>query len=258
MTQSVYQWQITGVRVIMRTWRCPRCPNRTVRHHLMTPIPERPQWVCLPVTITESHLKSQTCYTNHLLVFRRVPTWNPNVAISPPPTHSSPVPLMKSSTLSRRTAAAATTASHLGRRRAPTETHGRTRWRAMWGCTTFRHFPWRRLCYLRTETNLPWSTEGSPPCRRSAACCKNSTGPCLCPSGRALIRRQEGNPAASRYRGTAGSTPSWPPPPLQQIRESPSSITWTGPEILVRHKESSNITQAQTFQEHSILHHSRT
>lgn len=174
------------------------------------------------------------------------------MAISPPLTHSSPAPLMKSSTLSLWTAAAAT-ASLLGRRRAPTGTHGRTRWRAMRGCTTSRHFPWRSLCCLRTETNWRWSIEGSPPCLHSAACCKNSTGPCRCPSGLASTRRQEGNPAASHYPGTAGCTPSWPPPLLHRIRKSPSSIAWTGPEILVRHTESPCITQ-HIFQEHSILH----
>lgn len=179
------------------------------------------------------------------------------MAISPPPTHSSPAPLTRSSTRSLWTAAA-TTASHPGRRRAATETRGRTRWRATRGCTTSRRFRWRRLCYLRTGTNWRWSTEGSPPCQHSAACCRNSTGPCLCPSGLASIRRREGNPAASHYQGTAGSTLSWPPPPLHRIRESPSTITWTGPEILVRHTESSHVTQAQTLKEHSILHHSRT
>lgn len=50
LTQQYFcTWQITGVRVIMRTWKCPQCPNRTVHHHLMTPIPEHPQWVCQPV-----------------------------------------------------------------------------------------------------------------------------------------------------------------------------------------------------------------
>ncbi len=142
---------------------------------------------------------------------------------------------MRSSTLSLRTAAAATTASPPGRRRAATETHGRTRWRATRGCTTSRRFPWRRLCCL-TETNWRWSTAGSPPCPHSAACCRNSTEPCPCPSGPVSIQRPEGNPAASHYPGTAGSTPSWPPPLLRQIRESPSTTSWTGPETLVRHR----------------------
>lgn len=168
------------------------------------------------------------------------------MAISPPPTHSSPAPLMRSSTLSLWTAAAATTASLLDRRRAATETHGRTRWRATRGCTTSRPSLWRRLFYLRTETNWRWSTEGSPPCRHSAACCRNSTGPCLFPSELALIPRQAGNRAASLYPGTVGSTLSWLPPPLHQIRESPSTIIWTGPEIQVRHKESTCVSQAQT------------
>lgn len=155
------------------------------------------------------------------------------MATSPPPTRSSPAPLMRSSTLTLRTAAA-TTASPPGRRRVATETRGTTRWRAMRGCTTSRRFPWRRPCCLRTETNWRWSTAGSPPCPHSAACCKNSTEPCLCPSGPVLIQRREGNPAASRCPGTAGSMLSWPPP-LRQITESLSTTSWTGPETLVRH-----------------------
>lgn len=168
---------------------------------------------------------------------------------------------MRSSTLSLWTAAAATTASPPGRRRAATETPGMTRWRATRGCTTSRRSPWRRPCYVRTETNWPWSTAGSPPCPHSAACCRNSTGPC--PSGPVSIQRREGNPAASRYPGTAGSTLSWPPQPLRRIRESPSTTTWTGPETPVRHTESGfsvilHVPQAWTFKEYGILHQTRT
>lgn len=157
------------------------------------------------------------------------------MAISPPPTHSSPAPLMRSSTLSLRTAAAATTASPPERRPA-TEIHGMIRWRAARGCTISRHFPWRRPCCLRTETTWRWSTGGSLPCLHSAACCKNSTEPCLCPSGPVLSQKGEGNHAASRYPETAGYMLSWPPPLL--IRESPSTTSWTGPETLVRYTES--------------------
>lgn len=158
------------------------------------------------------------------------------MAISPPPTLSSPALLTRSSTRSLWTAAAATTASPPGsRRRAATGTHGRTRWRAMRGCTTSRRFPWRRPCYLRTETSWRWSTADSPPCPLSAACCRNSTGPCLCLSGPASIQTREGNPAASRYPGTAGCTQSWPLLQLRRIRGSPITTTWTGPETLVRH-----------------------
>lgn len=171
---------------------------------------------------------------NCLFVCRWVRTWNQNVAISLPLTRSSPVLLMKSSTLSLRKAAAATTASPLGRRRAAIETHGRTRWRATRGCTTSRRFPWRNPCYLRTETSWRWSTAGSPPCQHRAACCKNNTEPCLCPSEPVSIQIQEGNHVVSRYPGTAGSTQSWQPPPLYQIQERHSTTSRTGPETQVR------------------------
>lgn len=160
------------------------------------------------------------------------------MATSPPLTPSSPAPLMTTSTQSLRTAAAATMASPLGRRRAATGTRGRTRWRAMRGCTTSRPFQWRRTCCLRTETNWRWSTADSPPCPHSAACCKNNTGPCLCPSGPASIQTREGNPAASRYPGTAGFMLFWLLPLLHRIRGSPISTSWTGPEAVVRHTPS--------------------
>lgn len=137
-------------------------------------------------------------------------------------------------------AAAATAASRLGRRWAATETRGRTRWRPVCGCSTCRRFPGRSPWWLTTVINWPWSTEGSPPCRRHEACCRSTTGPCPCPSGQASIQRREGNPAASHYPETVGSTPSWPPPPRHRSRENPSIIAWSGQEILVRQAQSSD------------------
>lgn len=156
------------------------------------------------------------------------------MAISPHPTHSSHVRLMRNSTLSRRKAAA-TTASLPGRRRAATETHGRTRWRATRGCTTSRRFPWRNPCYARIGTSWRWSTAGSPPCQHSAACCKNSTERCLCPSGPVSIQTQGGNHAASHFPETVGSTLYWLPPLPHLIRENRSTTSWTGPETQVKH-----------------------
>ncbi len=221
----------------MRTWRCPRGPNRTVRHHLMIHIQEHPQWVCLPLIQKVDIVLSgkPVLLAVWVFVFRWVPTWNRNVVISPPLTHSSLAPLMRSSTPSFRMAASATMVSPLDRRRAATETHGMTRWRATRGCTTSRRFPWRKPCYLRTETNWRWSTAGRTPCPHSAACCRNSTGLCLYPSEPVLIQRQEGNPAASHCLGTAGCMQYWPPLLLHRIKESHSTTTWTGPETRVRH-----------------------
>ena len=143
------------------------------------------------------------------------------------------VPLTRNSTRSPRRAAA-TTASPLGQRRAATEIHGRIRWRATQGCTTSRHFPLRNPCDLKTETSWQWSTAGSPLCLHSAACCKNSTEPCHCPSGPVLIQTQEENLAASHFPETAGCTLSWLPPPLHQIRGNPSTISWIEVETQVR------------------------
>lgn len=161
-----------------------------------------PTACCLQIGI-EAHNNLYPC------VFRWVPTWSPSAVTSPPPTHSSPAPLMRSSTQSpSMAAAAATMASRPGRRWVATETRGRTRWRPICGCSTCRRFPGRRPWWLTTVINWPWSTEGSPPCRRHEACCRTTTGPCPCPSGQASIRRREENPAASHYPGTVGSMPS--------------------------------------------------
>lgn len=173
-----------------------------------------------------------------LFFFRWVHILNPNAAISPPRTHSNPAPLMKSSTLSLRKEAVTTTASPRDQRPPATETHGRTRWRTTRGCTIFKRSLWKNPCYLRTGTNWRWSIADSLLCLHSAACCRNSTELCLCLSGPALIQRQEGNPAVSRYPGTAGSTPSWLPPLPHQNKESPNSTTWIGLE-----KQVSNVLQ---------------
>lgn len=66
MKNEPFCLQITGVKVTTRTWRCPRCPNRTVRRHLMTPIPEQPQWVCQPA-VHQRYSKSQSFHTNNVL-----------------------------------------------------------------------------------------------------------------------------------------------------------------------------------------------
>lgn len=213
-----------------------------------------PRASSVSLLVNDRHcLNRQVRYTNPVFVIRWVPTWNQNGATSPPLTRSSRAPLKRSTAPSLWTAAvAATTASRLGRRRAATETHGRTRWRAIRGCTTCRHSPWRKTCCLRTETNWQWSTDGSPPCRPNVACSRNSTGPCLCPSGQALTLRWGVSPAASRYPGTAGSTLSWLPPLLRRIRESASTITWSEPEILVSHTESSHATPAQRINQWMI------
>lgn len=189
---------------------------------------------------TYGHRSTSQSPTNPVFVFRWAPTWSPNTVTSPPPTHSSPAPLMRSSTQSPSTqAVAATTASRPGRSWAATGTRGRSRWRPTCGCSTSRRFPVRRPCWLTTVINWQWSTDGSPPCHHLEACCRITTGPCPCPSGQASIQKWVGNPAASHYPGTAGSTPSWLLPPRRLNRENPSIIAWSGPEILVRPAESS-------------------
>lgn len=92
---------------------------------------------------------------------------------------------------------------------------------------------------MTTVINWPWSTDGSPPCHHLEACCRITTGPCPCRSGQASIQKWVGNPAASHYPGTVGSTPSWLLPPLRLNIENPSIIAWSGPGILVRSAESS-------------------
>lgn len=231
----------------MKTSRCPKDPNRTARHHHMTPFPELPQSV-----LFLAHVKNTADDTCVIKLFpfyiqqsffwlRWVPIWSQNVAISPPLTLFSP--LMKSSTLSLRKAAAATMVLPPARRLAATEIHGRNRWRATRGCTTSKHFLWKSPFDLRTETSWRWSTVGSLLCLLSVACCRSNTEPYRCPSGTALIQMREGNLAASHFRETVDFMLFWLLL-LRQTRENPGNTHWTQTETQVRLSGPS----------HSVLH----
>ncbi|GLD46939.1 connector enhancer of kinase suppressor of ras 2-like isoform X1 [Lates japonicus] len=103
--------------------------------------------------------------------------WN-RVAISP--LYVPVVLLMKSSTLSLRKAATATTTSPLGRRQAAMRNSWQDQMETTRGCTT-SDVSMEKSLLSEDETSWRWSTQAVHPAGTSAACCKNNE-PCLCPS----------------------------------------------------------------------------
>ncbi|XP_037604851.1 connector enhancer of kinase suppressor of ras 2-like isoform X2 [Sebastes umbrosus] len=64
---------------------------------------------------------------------------------------------------------------------------------------------WRRSLLPRTETNWRWSNRRQSTCPRSAACCKNTTEPCLCLTGPASTQTRRKAPQLQLPRGQRAS-----------------------------------------------------